>query len=98
MAHPGLKQHIDLSISRLATCKALRDEIVNYSRTRRTWTDPNAMQVDAVRVNANEERPGSGSGLRSDKGKGGEGGKGKSKKGGKGKEKDENSTSKFEGE
>ena len=43
MAHQGLKQHIDLSISRLSTYKALRDEIINYSRARRTWTDPNAM-------------------------------------------------------
>ena len=29
MAHQGLKQHIDLSISRLTTYKALRDEIIN---------------------------------------------------------------------
>ena len=42
-AHQGLKQHIDLSISRLTTYKALRDEIINYSGARRTWTDPNAM-------------------------------------------------------
>ena len=53
MAHRGLKQHIDLSISRLSTNKALRDEIINYSRARRTWTDPNAMQVDAVHVSVN---------------------------------------------
>ena len=78
MAHPGLKQHIDLSISRLSTNKALRDEIVNYSRARRTWTDPNAMQVDAVQVNVNQERQVDGSGSRSDKGKGGIGGRGKS--------------------
>ena len=45
MAHQGLKQLIDLSISRLSTYKALRDEIINYSRARRTWTDSNAMQV-----------------------------------------------------
>ena len=66
MAHQGLKQHIDLSISRLSTYKALRDEIINYSRARRTWTDPNAMQVDAVHVNVNQERQvdGSGSSLR----------------------------------
>ena len=51
MAYPGLKQHIDLSISRLSTYKALRGEIINSSRARRTWTDPNAMQVDAVHVN-----------------------------------------------
>ena len=54
------KQYIDLSISQLATYKALRDEIINYSRARRTWTDPNAMQVDAVHVNVNQERQGSG--------------------------------------
>ena len=46
MAHQGLKQHIDLSISRLSTYEALRDEIIKYSRARRTWTDPNAMQVE----------------------------------------------------
>ena len=69
MAHQGLKQHIDLSISRLATFKALRDEIINHSRARRTWTDPNAMQVDEVHVNVNQERQSSGSGSRSDKGK-----------------------------
>ena len=33
MAHQGLKQHIDLSISRLSTYKSLRDEIINYSRS-----------------------------------------------------------------
>ena len=55
MAHQGLKQRIDLSISRLSTYKALRDEIINHSRARRTWTDPNAMQVDAVHVNVNQE-------------------------------------------
>ena len=82
----------------LATYKALVDEIINYSRTRRTWTDPNAMQVDAVHVNVNQERQGSGSGSRSDKGKGGEGGKGKFKNGGKGKEKDAKPAGKFEGE
>ena len=65
-AHQGLKQHIDLSISRLATYKALRDEIINNSRARRSWTDPNAMQVDAVHVNVNQERQDSGSGSRSD--------------------------------
>ena len=56
MAHEGLKQRIDLSISRLSTYKALRDEIINYSRARRTWTDPNAMQVDAVHVNGSASR------------------------------------------
>ena len=56
MAHHGLKQHIDLSISRLSTYNALRDEIIHYSRARRTWTDPNAMQVDAAHVNVNQER------------------------------------------
>ena len=93
-----MKQHIDLSISRLATHQALRDDIINCSRAHRTGTDPNAMQVDAVHVNVNQERQGSGSGSRSDKGKGGKGGKGNSKKGGKGKEKDEKPVSKFEGE
>ena len=89
MSHQGLKQHIDLSISRLSTYKALRDEIINYSRARRTWTDPNAMQVDAVHVNVNQERQGSGGGSRSDKGKGSKGGKSKSKKESKGKERGE---------
>ena len=41
IAHQGLKQQDDLSI-RLATYQALRDEIINYGRARRTWTDPNA--------------------------------------------------------
>ena len=36
MAHQGLKQHIDLSISRLSTYKTLRDEIIIYSRARTT--------------------------------------------------------------
>ena len=36
MIHQGLKQDIDLSISRLSTYKALRDEIIMYSRARRT--------------------------------------------------------------
>ena len=67
MAHQGLKQHIDVSISRLATYKAPRDELINYSRARRTWTDP--MQVDAVHVNVNQERQGGGSGSRPDKGR-----------------------------
>ena len=86
MAHQGLKQHINLSISRLSTYKAFRDEIINYSRARRTWTDPNAMQVDAVHVNVNQERQVDGSGSRSDKGKSS---KGMSWKGGKGKERGE---------
>ena len=73
MAHQGLKQHIDLSISRLSTYKALRDGIINYRRARRTWTDPNALQVDAVHVNVNQERQVDGSGSRSDKSKGGKG-------------------------
>ena len=54
MAHQGLKQHIDLSTGRLSTYKALREEFINHSRARRTWTDPNAMQVDAVHVNVNQ--------------------------------------------
>ena len=98
MAHQGLKQHIDQSISRLETFQALRDDIISYSRARRTWTDPNAMQVDAVHVNVNQERQVDGSGSRSDKGKGGKGGKGKSKKGGKGKERGEKQVGKFDGE
>ena len=76
MAHPGLKQHI--GISRLSTYKSLRDEIINYSRARRTCTDPNAMQVDAVHVNVNHDRQVDGTGSRSDKGKDG---KGKSQEG-----------------
>ena len=95
MAHQGLKQHIDLSISRLSTYKTLRDEIINYSRARRTWTDPNAMQVDAVHMNVSQERQGGSSGSRSEKGKGG---RSKSKKGGKGKEREEKAASKFNGE
>ena len=71
MAHQGLKQHIDLSIRRLTTYKALRDEIINHSRALRTWTDPNRMQVDAVHVTGGQERQGSGGGARPDKGKGG---------------------------
>ena len=94
MVHQGLKQHIDLSISRLATYKSLQDEIIHYCRARGTWTDPNAMQVDAVMLTSTRN----GSSLRSDKGKGGKGGKGKSKKGGKGKQKDEQFASKFEGQ
>ena len=58
MAHQGLKQQIDLSISRLSTYKTLRDEIINYSRARRTWTDPNAMQVDAGGCSACERQSG----------------------------------------
>ena len=45
MAHQGLQQDIDPSIRRLSGYKALRDEIINYSRVCRTWRDPNAMQV-----------------------------------------------------
>ena len=91
MARQGLKQHIDLSTSRLSTYKALRDDIINYSRARRTRTDPNAMQVHAVHVNVNQKRQIDGSGPRSDKGKSSERGKGKSKKGVKGKERGEKS-------
>ena len=94
MAHQGLKRHIDLSISRLSTYKALRDEIISYSRARRTWTDPHAMQVDVVHVNVNQERQDDGSGSRSDQGKGG---KGMSKKGSKGKERGEKAATKFDG-
>ena len=98
MSHQGLKQHIDLSISRLSTYKALRDEIISYSRARRTWTGPNAMHVDAVHVNVNQERQVDGSGSPSDKGKGSKGGKGKSKKGSKGKERVEKAATKFDDE
>ena len=98
MAQQGLKQHIDLSNSRSSTHKALRDEIINYSRARRMWTDPKAMQVDAVHVNVNQERQVDGSGARSDKGKSSKGGKVKSKKGGKGKERGEKAATKFDGE
>ena len=87
MAHQGLKHHIDLSISRLATYKALGDEMINYTRARRTWADPNAMQVDAVHVSGGQERQGSSGNAQLDKGKGGKGGNGTAKKGGKGKEK-----------
>ena len=97
MAHQLLKQYIDLSISRLATYKALRDEIIN-SMARRLWTDPNPMQFDAVHVSGGQERQGSGGGAQPDKGRGGKGRKGKAKKGGKGKEKDEKTAGKFEGE
>ena len=98
MAHKVLKEHIELSISRLSTYKSLRDEIINYSRARRPWTDPNAMQLDAVHVNVNQERQVDGSGSRSAQGKGGKSGKGKSKKGGKGKERGEKAATKFHGE
>ena len=98
MAHQGLKQHIDLSISRLATYKALRGEFINNSRARRTWTDPSAMQVDAVHVSGGQERQGSGVGALPDKGRGAEGGKSKAKTGRKGKEKDQKPAGKFEGE
>ena len=67
-------------------------------RARRTWTDPNAVQVDAVHVNVNQERHVFGSGSRSGKGKSSECGKGKSKKGGKGKERGEKAATKFDGE
>ena len=77
MAHQGLKQHIDVSVCRLATYKALRDEIINNSRARRKWTDPNAMQVDAVHVSGGQERQGSGVGARPGKGKSGKGCRGK---------------------
>ena len=53
MAHQGVKQRIDLSIIRLATYKALRDEIMHYSRACRTWTDPNA---NASRCSARQWR------------------------------------------
>ena len=98
MAHQGMKQHTDLSSSRLPTCTALRDEIISYSSARRTWTDPNAMQVDAVHVNVNQERQVDGNGSRSDKGKSSKGGKGMSKKGGTGKERGETAVTKFDGE
>ena len=59
--------------------------IIN-SKACRTWTDPNAMQVDAVHVNINKERQIGGSGSRLDNSKKGvKGSKDKSKKGGKGK-------------
>ena len=95
MAHQGSKQRTDLSINRLDTYKALRDEILNYSRAHRAWTDKNAMQVDAVHVNLSQEQQVSGGSARPDKGKGGKGGKGKARKGGKGKEKYEKPVSKF---
>ena len=82
MAHQGLEPHIDLSISRLSTYKAFRDEIITYR----------------VHVNVNQERQVDRSGLRSDKGKSSNGGKGKSKKGGKGKERGEKAATKFDGE
>ena len=98
MAHQGLKHHIDLRISRLSTYKALLDEIINHSRARTPWTDPNAMQVDAVHVNVDQDRQVDGSGSQPDKGKSGRGGKCKSKKGGKGKERGEKAASEFERE
>ena len=62
MAYEGMKQHIDLGISRVSTYNALRDEIINYSQARRTWTDPNAMQVDAVHLGAGGQHPPGGRG------------------------------------
>ena len=70
----------------------------SITAARRTWTDPNAMQVDAVHVNVNQDRQVDDSGSRPDTGKSGKGGKGKSKRGGKGKERGEKAASKFEGE
>ena len=75
MAHQGLKQHVDLSMSGLVTYKALRDEIINCSRARRTWTGPNAMQVDAVHVGVGQGRQGGRGNGQPDKGKGGNGGR-----------------------
>ena len=77
MAHQGLKQHVDLSVSRLAMYQTLRDEIINYIRASSTWADTNPKQVDAVHVNVNQERQGGGRSPLSDKGKGDNGGKGK---------------------
>ena len=84
-------------VSRLSTCKAVRDDVINYSRARRTWTDPNAMQVDAVHVNVNQEVQIDGSGSRSDKGKGRKGGKGKSRREARAK-RGEKAATKFDGE
>ena len=49
--------------------QALR-EIINYSRARRTWADPNAMQIDAVRVSGGQERQRGNGNAQLDKGKG----------------------------
>ena len=54
LAHQGLKQHIDLSVSQLSTHKALRDEIIKYNRARRTWTD--MMQWTCERLSGTARR------------------------------------------
>ena len=88
MAHQGLKTAHRPEHQSIVNMQ----EIINYSRARRTWTDPNAMQVDAVHMNVSQERQGGSSCSRSEKGKGG---RSKSKKGGKVKERER---SKFNGE
>ena len=81
MAHQRLKQHIDLSVSRLATYKA----------------HPNAMQVDAVHVSGGQERQGGSGNAQRGKGQGGNSVRGKGKESDKNKEKDEKQAGKFEG-
>ena len=80
--------HIDLSISRLATYKALRDEIINY-RARRTWAYPNAMQGDAVHVSAGQERQGGSGNAQPTRAQAVKGINGKGKKSSKSKDKDD---------
>ena len=49
MMNTRLREHIDLNMHRLADYAALRDEVINYSRAKKDWTQlPMAMQVDAI--------------------------------------------------
>ena len=75
--------------------QGLKQHIDLRQQSAKNLTDPNAMQVDAVHLNVNQERQGGSSGSRSEKGKGV---RSKSKKGGKGKEREEKAVSKFDGE
>eukprot|EP00971_Amphidinium_carterae_P349252 6490921-Amphidinium_carterae.1 len=48
MQNKRLREHIDLNMDRLRTYEELKDEIITYSRARRLFYDPDAMQVDVV--------------------------------------------------
>ena len=57
------KQHIDLSISLLSTSSGLARRDHQLQRRReRTWTDPNAMQLDAVHLGGSVQHHPSGRG------------------------------------
>ena len=97
-AHPKMKKVFDLATRKGSDAVVNVDMTAELQSLSTQFLDLNAMRVDAVHVNVDQERQGSGSGSRSDTGKGGKGGKGKFKTGRKGKEKDEKPASKFEGE